>query len=319
MVEHMTVVIVIMVMSMVTVANLARAATIGTVIVIMAVARVAKANTTRVAPGTVEKLMIIIMMARPKNRQRDEDTYEQYSNNADDWHTELMKKVAMLARLITSTLLAVIGGMRVNQDGMLPNLSPRSLIGMTLNLNPRSLIGMIPNLLSLYTFLKRVGKVQVIIITKKVITLKMEESQARVNQSSMKKASLARVNLNIMNLNLGGVQDPSHYLIRMAVVIGLVVPSLSLNTCLVRVEKVKETSQARVNKKKASRARVNLNIMSLNLLIGGVQDPSQFIMMAVVTIMVPSLSIILNHFILNHFILMAVVIGMVMMVTGCMT
>ena len=258
MVEHMTVVIVIMVMSMVTVASLARAATIGTVIVIMAaVARVAKANTTRVAPGTVEKLMIIIMMARLKNRQRDEDTYEQYSNNADDWHTELMKKVAMpvvarVARLITSTLLVVIGGMRVSQDGMLPNLSPRSLIGMTLNLNPRSLIGMIPHLLSLY-------------------------------------------------------------LIRMAVVIGMVVPSLSLNTCLVRVVKVKETSQARVNMKKASRARVNLNIMSLQL-IGGVQDLSQFIMIAVVTIMVPSLSIILNHFIL-----MAVVIGMVMMVTGCMT
>jgi hypothetical protein len=153
--------------------------------------------------------------------------------------------------------------------------------------------------LSLNTCLVRVVKVK-------------ETSQARVN---MKKASRARVNLNIMNLNLliGGVQDPSHYLIRMAVVIGMVVPSLSLNTCLVRVVKVKETSQARVNMKKASRARVNLNIMSLQL-IGGVQDLSQFIMIAVVTIMVPSLSIILNHFIL-----MAVVIGMVMMVTGCMT
>jgi hypothetical protein len=236
-----------------------------------------------------------------------------------------------VVRLITLMEVVVIGGMLVNQDGMLrPNLNPRSLIGMIPNLNPRSLIGMIPNLnprsligmipnqlniflMSLYTFLKRVGKV--VIITKKVITLKMEASQARVNLNIMKKASRARVNLNIMNLNLiGGVQDPSHYLIRMlAVVIGMVVPSLSRNTCLVRVEKVKEASQARVNMKKASPARVNLNIMNLNL-IGGAQDPSQFIRMAVVIGMVPtSLSLILNQFIL------AVVTGMVMMVTGCMT
>ena len=145
-----------------------------------------------------------------------------------------MLEQARVVRLITLMEVVVIGGMLVNQDGMLrPNLNPRSLIGMIPNLNPRSLIGMIPNqlnifLMSLYTFLKRVGKV--VIITKKVITLKMEASQARVNLNIMKKASRARVNLNIMNLNLiGGVQDPSHYLIRMlAVVIGMVPTSLSL-------------------------------------------------------------------------------------------
>jgi hypothetical protein len=53
--------------------------------------------------------------------------------------------------------------------------------------------------------------------------------------------------------------------------------------------------------------------MNLNL-IGGAQDPSQFIRMAVVIGMVQtSLSLIRNQFIL------AVVTGMVMMVTGCMT